>query len=322
MIDSVKFYLKQDDLKYTDILAEIPNFLTNPQEQNFKGDVVIKGNIGNMLVTAKEHGLTITGSLPKFLNGHNIGTSDYKGVLMSLEKLSDELHIRPDDLSKARVNRMDLAATIKTNHLETDYFNHLGYKPRYYRYEEGSTVYYNSAAKNRANKRTQDVFYSKSEEVKKENNPSLKDYNKSNLLRCETRILRPFKYFRGTITVNQLTDKEFHKQCVNKWNQEYNSINKISYTMPDFSMVKNPKNLHDYILAHYVSLVGIDAVLKIPDNFKRHNVFQERKYYTRSKDMLLDRLKYISEYAEHDLIKELNQKIADAAAEQIEGLNY
>lgn len=322
MIDSIELYLSQDDVRDVDLIAEIPNYLTNPKESYPAGRVAVKGHLGNMLVTAKEHGLFIKGSIPKYLQGDNIRTSDYEGVLMAFEKLSDNLKIRPDDLKKAKVNRLDMAATLKVNQLETDYFQHLGSKPRYYRYEQGSTVYYNSTALRRENQRTKEVFYSKTKEMEKANKPILKDFRKANLFRYETRILQPYKYFGGTITINQLNNKSFYKKCIDKWSEEYNSINKISFLMQDYAMVKNPKNLDDYVLAKLINLVGVDAVLKIPDDFKRHKAFDRKEYYSRTRYRLLERLKYISEFAEQDLIKELNYKIAEAAAEQIEGLKY
>ena len=239
---------------------------------------------------------------------------------MALEKLSDELEIRLTDLSQAKINRIDFAATLRMSHLETEYFRYLGPKPRHYRYEEGSTVYYNSTAKKKENRRSKELFYSKTEEIKGLSIPNLRDSEREKLLRHELRVLNPYKYFKGTTTLNQLQDREFYSQCVNRWNDEYQSIKKISSSMPDYSMVKDAKNFNDYILAKYLNLVGVDEVLRIPEDFKRNKIFDREEYYSRVRRKLLERLEYISQFAEHDLSKELNEKIALAAAEQIEGL--
>lgn len=321
MIDTLKAYLSQDHLRDIDLLAETPNYLTNLREYNSeRGGVAVRGNLSNLRVRVTERGITIEGSLSKYLQGENVRTPDYSGVCMALEKLSDELEIRPTDLSQAKINRIDLAATLKMSQHETDYFNSLGYKPHHYRYEQESTIYYNSKAKKRENKRIQELFYSKTEEIKGLKIPSLRDSEREKLLRHELRVLNPYKYFKGTTTLNQLKDREFYSQCVNKWSSEYSNIKKISSSMPDFAMVEDPKHYTDYVLAKYVNLVGIDEVLRIPEDFKKNKIFNREEYYSRVRRKLLERLEYISQFAEHDLAKELNEKIALVAAEQIEGL--
>jgi hypothetical protein len=321
MIDTLNIYLSQSHLRDIDTLAEIPNYLTDIKEYNSeRGGAAVKGNLSNLRINAKEHGVFIEGSLSKYLQGENVRTPDYSGVCMALEKLSDELRIRPSDLSKAVIKRIDLAATLRMNHLETEYFRYLGYKPRHYRYEQESTIYYNSTAKKKENKRSQELFYSKTEEIKGLVIPTLRDSERGKLLRHEVRILKPKKYFNGTVTLNQLKDKGFYSKCVDKWSDEYSSIKKISSIMPDYAMVKDAKNFNDYILAKYLNLVGVDEVLRIPEDFKKNKIFDREEYYSRVRRKLLERLEYISQFSEHDLAKELNEKIALAAAEQIEGL--
>jgi hypothetical protein len=320
MIDSVNLFLPQSEINEIDALAEIPNYLTNPKERHTGFGVSVVGNLSNMQVKVKESGVYINGSLPKYLHGHNIITSDYKDVLLAFEKLSDELRIRPEALDKAIVSRVDYAATLAVNSQEIDYFSYLGEKPYFNRFLHDTSLYYNSKAKNKRNQRQKLLFYSKTEELKSANNPNLKDYRKEKLFRYESSILKPRTYFKGTINVGTLKDRQFHRQCIGRWQKDYNGIRKLDALMKDFSMINKPSDVNNYLLAVVARDYGIDAVMKLADDFRRHGRFEKPQYYSKVRNDLAKRLEQIQLSDRHELIKELDTKILEAAAEQLEEL--
>jgi hypothetical protein len=321
MIDSVNLYLPQSELNSIDVLAEIPNYLTDLKEYTSKrGGVAVKGNLSNMQVTAKEHGLFINGSLPKYLQGHNISTSSYQDVLLAFEKLSDELRISPKALEKAIVGRVDYSATLTVNNPEVDYFAYLGEKPYFSRFVHDTSLYYNSKAKERKNQRQKLLFYSKTEELKSANNPNLKDFKNDRLFRYESSILKPTAYYKGKINVGALKDRQFHKQSINRWEKDYNGIRKLDALMKDFSMVSKPSDVNNYLLAIVARDYGIDAVMKLADDFRRHDRFEKPQYYSKVRNDLARRLEQIQLGDRHELIKELDSKIVSVAAEELERL--
>ena len=321
MIDSVNLYLPQSELANIDLLAEIPNYLTNLKEyQPKRGGVAVKGNLSNMQVTVKEHGLFINGSLPKYLQGNNIRTSNYQDVLLAFEKLSDELRISPDALEEAIVRRVDYSATLTVTNPEVDYFSYLGEKPYFNRFIHDTSLYYNSKAKERRNQRQKLLFYSKTEELKSTNNPNLKDYRNDRLFRYESSILKPKAYYNGNINVGTLKDKQFFKQSINRWEKDYNGIRKLDALMKDFSMINKPSDVNNYLLAVVARDYGIEAVMKLADDFRRHGRFEKPQYYSKVRNDLARRLEEIQLGDRHELIKELDSKIVSVVAEQIEGL--
>ena len=174
MIDSINLYLPQSEIEEIDALAEIPNYLTEVEEHPTRNGILLKGRLSNLQVKVKEHGIYINGSLPKFLHGHNVLTSCLKDTHLAFEKLSDELRIRPEALDRAKVFRVDYAATIKVSSQVVDYFSYLGEKPFFNRsiFQETS-LYYNSRAKERRNQKQKLLFYDKAEELKNYKDPDL-----------------------------------------------------------------------------------------------------------------------------------------------------
>lgn len=323
MIDSVNLYLPQSELSNVDLLAEIPNYLTNLKEYVPKrGGVAVKGNLSNMQVTVKEHGVFINGSLPKYLQGNNIRTSNYQDVLYAFEKMSDELRISPGALEEAIVRRVDYSATLSVANPEIDYFSYLGEKPYFNRFINNTSLYYNSKAKERRNQRQKLLFYSKTEELKSTNNPNLKDYRNDRLFRYESSILKPKAYFKGGVNVGTLKDRQFHKQSINRWEKDYNGIKKLDTLMKNFSMISKPNDVFQlYLLAEAVERNGVDAIMNLPEVLRRHGVFEHQpKYYSRLRNDLAKRLEQIQVGDRHELIKELDSKIVSVVGEQIEEL--
>lgn len=321
MIDSINIFLPQAEISEIDALAEIPNYLMNVQERHSNYGVSLVGNLSTLQVKVKESGIYINGSVPKYLHGHNIVTGCYKDVLLAFEKLSDELRIRPEALNKAKVSRVDYAATLSVNSQEVDYFSYLGEKPYFNRMILNDTsLYYNSKAKNKKNQRQKLLFYSKTEELKSTSNPNLKDYRKDRLFRYESSILKPRAYYNGNINVGTLKDKQFYKQSVNRWEKDYNGIRKLDALMKDFSMINKPSDVNNYLLAVVAKDYGIEAVMKLADDFRRHGRFEKPQYYSKVRNDLAKRLEQIQLGDRHELIKELDSKIVSVVGEQLEGL--
>ena len=66
MIDTLEAYLSQDYLRDVDLLAEIPNHLTNLREYNSeRAGVAVRGNLSNLRIRVTERGITIEGSIFK-----------------------------------------------------------------------------------------------------------------------------------------------------------------------------------------------------------------------------------------------------------------
>jgi len=86
------------------------------------------GKLGALKVSHNLDGLTIYGSLPKYLNGENVTPLVRAGVKAAIEKLENELAV---DLSQAIVSMVEVGKTFILKHPPGEYLRLFGDHPRY-----------------------------------------------------------------------------------------------------------------------------------------------------------------------------------------------
>ena len=86
------------------------------------------GKLGALKVSHNLDGITICGSLPKYLNGENVTPLIRSGVKAAIEKLETDLDV---DLSQAIVGSVEVGKTFILKHPPGDYLRLFGDHPRY-----------------------------------------------------------------------------------------------------------------------------------------------------------------------------------------------
>ncbi len=97
------------------------NEIQNPRAYiDFKTGAILKttGYIRNLRVKADDRGLSINGSLAKFLFGNNLRTPTRIEIQRAIEMLSDKLSLR---LDQSRIFRLEFGINIHVDELLINY---------------------------------------------------------------------------------------------------------------------------------------------------------------------------------------------------------
>lgn len=181
------------------------------------------GSVGGLKVSIYTGGISIIGSLPKFLYGNNVCLFDRHSTQKAIEKLSDIFHI---NITDADVTGIEFGTNFPMKHKVTDYLSKLGEMPRLSRYHfEPSTLYYKGRGKN-----TPKVFafYDKLSEAETKGMDYPSGVSGENLLRYEMRLTGRLKTQLGVadLQASTLYDRTFYRKLVKLYQNSYYSISK------------------------------------------------------------------------------------------------
>lgn len=105
-------------------------------------DWSVPDRIRNIKVSLHDRGLSISGSLPKYLWSQNIDFPKPEDIYDAFEAWSEEIGI---DVSKAKVTQLDIAGCIKVLFDTNIYFSYLGQARYYERFiYSGRSLYYSN----------------------------------------------------------------------------------------------------------------------------------------------------------------------------------
>ena len=146
MYDKVKLWF--DRVIVGDQFPTIANYLDEAytKTSHQTGEVITFGCLEGMKVSIFAGGLSVVGSLCKYLNGgSNVYPLDRHTTAQAIEKIGDALHI---PIGKAAVTGVEFGTNFLMMHQIPDYLAKLGNMPRLSRYHfEPSTLYYKGTGK-------------------------------------------------------------------------------------------------------------------------------------------------------------------------------
>lgn len=301
MYDTVNFWI--DGLMVGVDPFTIAQYLTDHKEQNSARGYSISGRAGDYLVYLNESGISLKGSLPKFLLPDNIHTLNRAGAKLAIQKLSDEIHL-PVDLAK--VTRVDVSTVLPMSREPFEYYSLLGNKPHFQRLQAtNDTLYYNT-------EKRQLVFYNKKAEAKAKGVKIPVGFENANLLRVEARYTSrlPQQLKQPAITGATLWDEQFYSEMVKRWANEYHSINKLkSVSIMDTSNIKTPKDGVNAMLSILLQEKGQEFINSYISDLRAKNTFLDPKYYSRLKDEFNRLISASTATEQSELIKELDKAV-------------
>lgn len=306
MFDTINFKLTRSDYNGADFLSEVPCYITDVSEHLYSNGIVITGSLGNLKISCNEYQVKVKdGSLCKWYLGDNLQTMNRKDTKMAIEKLSDLLHI---PMNKAMVTRIDVGQNFIMKHPPKVYMNHLGTMKNATRLEEPNSLYY----------RKKDgglCFYDKVREQKSKNEPLPELYKDRNVLRYEQRYKRRLaKHLNvSELRAAMLYDEAFYIELLNKWRDDYLSIQKINDIQLNFEAMRNKKDLNKMgVLSLIERIGGLNSFMsQIAEAQQQGKLSKKQAYDLRqaAKDAcsIKDGL-----VVENEAIAELNKKIVEA----------
>lgn len=305
MYDNIDFELCKSQVSNISFLDYVPQFLERTSEHYFNDgkECSITGYNNDLKIIVNENSVKIKdSSICKWYLNDNIKTMFRGDVQRAIEKLSDILHL---PLAESKVTRLDLATNFLVEHDASLYYDGLGTLNHFSRSPVGSGLYYYG-------KNGLLLFYDKLKDAKAKGMiiPSL--YDGKNVLRYERRFKKRIcqQLNCAELKVATLYDNQFYTQIIDRWVNDYQSINKIKHVKKlDYTMVKSKTELYSQALLFYIE--GRGGLINVLDEVKQA---QKAGALTKKQAQdLRDKYKEVSNNKlfvdENRLIQELDNKV-------------
>lgn len=313
MYDKVRFWIDRAVVGVE--CLTIANYLDEASVQtNLQtGETKTFGNLEGLKVSVFVGGLSVVGSLPKYLyGGSNVYTLDRHATKAAIEKIGDSLHT---DFSKAKVIGLEFGTNFMMKHQVSAYLAKLGEMPRLGRYHfEPSTLYYKGTGKQQPKIF---AFYDKIAEAEKKGMPYPEDMRDANLLRYEMRLKGRIAKQLGVpeVTASTLSEPNFYRMMVRRYQDSYFSISKQNQLKTNImSKIKTVSDAFEVFVARLISQTDQTQIGSFLDELKEAGVFNDRKNYSRLKRKIQEVATKANITISDELIRELDDDIRNCGA--------
>ncbi len=305
MYDNFDLILSEDKVSNISFLDYVPQFLERISVHYFNDGqkCSITGYNKDLKIIVNENSVKIKdSSICKWYLNDNIQTMFRGDIQRAVEKLSDILHL---PMSESNVTRLDLAFNFLVEYDASLYYDGLGVLNHFNRSPLGSGLYYSGA-------NGKLVFYDKLKEAKAKGMVIPNLYDGMNLLRYERRFeKRICKQFNCVeLKASTLYDNQFYTDIIDRWVNDYQSINKIKNVKKlDYTMVKSKSELYCQALLFYID--GRGGLIAVLDEVKQ--AYKAGALTKKQAQDLRDKYKEVSNHKlfvdDNKLIQELDNKI-------------
>lgn len=312
MYDKVKFWI--DRTIVGEQFPTIVNYLDSAKQETDldTGEVRTFGYLDGMRVIVYVGGLSVVGSLPKFLYGSNVYPLDRHTTSEAIEKMAEALHI---PMEKALVTGMEFGTNFLMKHPVPDYLAKLGDMPRLQRYNfNASTLYYKGMGKAQPKVF---AFYDKIADAKAKGMAYPEDMNGENLLKYELRLNGRLPHQLGVpeVKASTLYQTPFYRMMVKRYQDSYFSISKMNMIKTNvMSEIKTVTDAFKVFVARLVSQTGQSQIGGFLDELKDAGVFKDKKNYSRLKKKILEVATEANFTVSDELMKELDDEIRNCGA--------
>ena len=276
------------------------------------GVITMAGTMKGMSLYIKPNGISIIGSLPKFLYDDNIHPLTRKTTGEAIAALSEGLGF---DIGNALVTGLEFGMNFPVSNPVSDYLLKLGELDRMLRYKfSQSTLYY----KPKGRKQPKVLcFYDKVADVKAKGMSIPAGFEDANILKYEMRLKGRLSHQLkvDNITASTLSDRGFYKMLIGLYQSYYRAIYKQKQTNNDD--MNNVKSVSDALELLFGRLLNEGEQGKIDDfinELKQNKVFDNRNYYTRLKGKLKTFASKAGGGLDDELIKELDNDVMNLGA--------
>ena len=303
MYDKVKMWL--DRTNVGEQLSYIPNYLDEATTHytHKTGEERVSGSLGGLRVVVGVNGLSVLGSLPKFLYGNNVAPLDRQSTIEVMEKISNCLRLPIDN---AKITELEFGYTFAVRHPVESYLSRLGIAPRLKRLQcNTNTLYYRGRGHNPTKELS---FYDKRAEMarERENIP----IDATHLLRYEMKLHGRLPQQLGipAVTASTLTESDTYRMLVRRWQDFYFAITK-QVAMADLHNIKTPKEAKEVLIARLIMEAGQERIDAFLQELRNAQVFDNRNNYTRLKKQLMGGVQNTRKPTSDELIRELDNEV-------------
>lgn len=314
MYDKVKLWIDR-----CDVGEQYPNiafYLDEAREQTDlkTGEVRTFGSLQGLKVSLYVGGISIVGSLPKFMYGSNIYPLDRASTEEAISKIGDALHLSLDD---AKVTGFEFGCCFAMRHRVKEYLDRLGSMPRLQRYRfNQEALYYKHRGKEQPKTF---CYYDKIADAKRKQMEIPQGLQDANLLRCEIRLDGRLPYQLGVpeVTASTLSDRPFYKMVMKRFQNTYFSITKMNRLKDNaMSEIKTVTDGFDCFVGRLMNLTGQgqDQVNDFVEELKGAGVFKDRNSYLRLRERIEKAATKANLTITDELVKELDDEFRNVGA--------
>ena len=309
MYDKVKLFIPNRGID-----PDIKQYLSNVKEQIAvsTGEVSAFGYLEGLRVCVYVDGISIIGSLSKYLYSSNLYTLDRHSTLVAIEKISDSLHIA---VNEAKVTGLEFGTQFVMKKPVSEYLKKLGDMPRLTRYHfDVDTLYYKPKGKQQSKVL---CFYDKKADAMAKGLAIPTGLEDANLLKYELRLQTrlPQQLKVDSVKAQTLSDIHFYRMLVKKWQDYYFSISKLNSIKTNImDELKTPNDAFDVLVARLISQSDKTQIADFIEELKDAKVFSDRKCYTRLKNKIDEVANKAGITITDEDIKELDDEIKNGGA--------
>lgn len=276
------------------------------------GVVSLTGTMKGISLYIKPNGLSITGSLPKFLYNDNIRPLSRKTTGEAITAISEGLGF---DIGNALVTGIEFGMNFPVKNPVSNYLMRLGELDKMLRYKfSASSLYYKPKGKKQPKVL---CFYDKIAEAKAKGMSIPVELEDTHLLKYELRLKGRIANQLGvsSVTASTLSERGFYKMLINLYQSNYRAIYKQKQTnSKDMDNIKSVLDAYDLLLGRLLNEGEQGKIEAFIDELKRNDVFDNRSYYSRLKAKLKEAANKAGGGLEDELIKELDNDVMNLGA--------
>ena len=312
MYDKVKLWI--DRAVVGEQFSTMVNYLDQAKEQTDlkTGEVKTFGSLEGLKVSIFIGGLSVVGSLPKYLYGSNVYPLDRHTTAQAIAKLSDALHLQADEAS---VTGVEFGTNFLMMHQVQDYLTKLGNMPRLNRYHfEPSTLYYKGTSKLQPKTF---VFYDKLADARAKGMDYPEALKGANLLKYEMRLNGRLPQQLGVpeVKASTLYQTPFYRMMVKRYQDSYFSITKLNQLKTNvMSEIKTVTDAFNVFVARLISQTDQTQIGGFLYELKEAGVFDDRKNYSRLKKKIQEVATKANITVSDELMRELDNEIRNCGA--------
>lgn len=309
MYDKVKLWAAR-----TRATPDVSKFLDRAKDQidHDTGEVCTFGSLEGLKVSIYTGGISIIGSLAKYLYPNNIYPLDRHTTTQAIEKLSDSLHI---SLGDAKVTGLEFGTQFVMAHPVENYLSKLGDMPKLLRYHfDVGTLYYKPKGKQQSKVF---AFYDKKADAAAKDMALPVGFDEANLLKYEMRINGRLPQQLGVpeVTAATLSEKPFYQLMVKRYQESYFAISKNNQIKTDvMDEIKTVSDAFDVFVARLINQSDQTQIAGFLEELKEAKVFDDRKCYSRLKKKIQEVATKAGVTVSDELIKELDDEIKNIGA--------
>lgn len=309
MYDKVKLWTAR-----TRATPDVSKFLDKAKDlvDHETGEVCTFGSLEGLKVSIYTGGISIVGSLAKYLYPNNIYPLDRHTTAQAIEKLSDSLHLCLDN---AKVTGVEFGTQFVMTHPVESYLSKLGDMPKLLRYHfDVGTLYYKPKGKQQPKIF---AFYDKKADAASKCMTLPDGFTNANLLKYEMRLNGRLPQQLGVpeVTAATLSKRSFYRQMVKRYQDSYFKISKSNQIKTDvMDEIKTVSDAFDVFVARLITQSNQTQIAGFLEELKEAKVFDDRKCYSRLKKKIQEVTTKVGVTVSDELIKELDDEIKNIGA--------